>query len=133
MHLRPRLCEDLGDMRPRVRASLLALTLAWPACDGLECEGLRVDILNSDQSLRAVQLIGPDEFPGENKVLRPGEERRIVPCVRVGDRRQFRALTADGSETLAVANCVVSRSGENIRNAVARVVWDPRGLVCENW
>ena len=49
------------------------------------------------------------------------------------DRQRFRVLTADGSETLATANCVVSRSGDNIQGAVARVVWDLRGLACENW
>ena len=120
-------------MRTRFLAAILGLALCGVGCDGLECEGLRVDILNSDQSLRPVQVIGPDEFPGQEKVLAPGQQRRIVPCVRVGDRQSFRVLPADGSETLANATCVVSRSGTNIQEAVARVVWDPRGLVCENW
>jgi len=126
-----KICDEMA--RRFVPGIILALALAGAACDGLECEGLRVDILNSDQSLRAVQIIAPDEHPGEDKLLHPGEERRIVPCVRVGDRRTFRALSADGGEALAVVNCVVSRSGSNIQDAVARVVWDPRGLVCENW
>jgi hypothetical protein len=127
------LCEDLLDMRPRIPALLLTAALACAGCNGLECEGLRVDVVNSDQSLQAVQMIGPDEFPGQDKLLHPGEQRRIVPCLRVGDRQRFRVLTADGSETLATANCVVSRSGDNIQGAVARVVWDLRGLACENW
>lgn len=120
-------------MRVRTIAVIVGLALVGAGCDALECEGLRVEIVNSDQSLRPVQIIGPDEFPGQEKVLAPGQQRRIVPCVRVGDRKSFRVLTADGSETLANATCVVSRSGTNIQEAVARVVWDPRGLVCENW
>jgi hypothetical protein len=96
-----------------------------------ECGHMQVDLVNSDQSIGPVSVLVEDEQPFPEAVLESGASRRRLLCVERGDAKRFRAMR--GSDTLATANCVVSRSRYEYETTVARVVWDPRGLVCENW
>lgn len=118
--------------------SLLALLLAsWCAGCGFvqdrlrSCGHMQVDLINSDQSLGAVSILAEGEGPSAATLLEPGASRRLLLCVERGDAKRFRSLR--GGDTLAVANCVVSRARYEYEAVVARVVWDARGLSCENW
>ena len=92
---------------------------------------MQVDLLNSEQSIDPVGILADGEQPFAEAVLASGSSRSLSLCVERGDAKRFRALR--GAAVLAVANCVVSRAPYEYETAVARVVWDPRGLVCENW
>lgn len=116
--------------------SLVLAGLLGAGCDWLEdrlqtCGDMRIDLLNSQQSLAAVSILAEDEQPFPEALLASGASRRIVQCVERGDAKRFRVLR--GEETLAIANCTVSRGRYEYEAVVARVVFDPRGLVCENW
>ena len=105
-------------------------------CDFLQdrlrsCGHMQVDLLNSQQSIEPVSILAEGEQPFPEAVLASGAARRIVVCVERGDAKRFRAVR--GGDTLAIANCVVSRARYEYETTVARVVWDPRGLSCENW
>src|SRR5262245_31817044 len=119
----------------RTLATVL-LALTFTGCDWFQdrfrqCGHMQVDLLNSEQSIEPISVLVEDEqaFPGAE--LASGASRRRLLCVERGDAKRFRAMR--GSETLATANCVVSRSRYEYESTIARVVWDPRGLVCENW
>lgn len=92
---------------------------------------MQVDLLNSEQSIDPVGILAQGEQPFAEAVLASGASRRLSLCVERGDAKRFRAVR--GSAVLAVANCVVSRARYEYETTIARVVWDPRGLVCENW
>lgn len=118
--------------------TLLALALgSWCAgCSFVQdrfrsCGHLQVDLVNSDQSIDPVSILAESERPFAEAVLASGQSRRLLVCVERGDAKRFRAVR--GGDTLAVANCVVSRARDEYEASVARVVWDPRGLVCDNW
>lgn len=126
-------------MEGRARLSAVAAGLAAllaGGCDYVQdrlrsCGHLQVDLVNSEQSLGPVSLFAEGEIASAAGLLESGASRRLLLCVERGDAKRFRALR--GAETLAVANCVVSRARYEYEATVARVVWDPRGLVCENW
>jgi hypothetical protein len=127
-----------GDMTTRaLRAAAAAIcVLAASGCDWLDdrlqtCGYMRVDLTNSEQSIDPVSVLTEAEKPFPEAVLASGSSRRLEMCVERGDAKRFRAMRRD--ETLATANCVVSRHRYEYETTVARVVWDPRGLVCENW
>ena len=122
--------------RPALLTLAAAAALALTGCGWLEdrfqtCEHMQIDLQNSDQSIGPVTILADSEVDLGQGELTSGMSRRIVQCVERGDSKRFRALR--GIETLAVANCVVTRTRGQYDAVVARVVWDPRGLVCENW
>ncbi len=117
-------------------AALAVLLLAAGGCgwmdDHFDCGNQTVELLNSDQSIAPVAILFEEEsLPEREALLVSGASRRLDVCVERGDAKRFRAVR--GGETLAVANCVVSRARYEYEATVLRVVWDARGLVCENW
>jgi hypothetical protein len=115
---------------------LAGLLGTLPGCDWLndrfqECGHQTVELLNSEQSIGPVAILAEGERDSEEAVLASGASRRLELCVERGDAKRFRAVR-DGA-TLAVANCTVSRARYQYEATVLRVVWDARGLVCENW
>ena len=117
-------------------AALAALLLTTGGCDWLhdrfrECGHQTVELLNSEQSIGPVAILAEGERDSDEAVLASGASRRLELCVERGDAKRFRAVR--GGETLAVANCTVSRSRYQYEATIVRVVWDARGLVCENW
>jgi hypothetical protein len=120
--------------------SLPALTalaaLLFSGCDWVQdrfrqCGHMQVELLNSDQSIDPVAILAEGEQPSDQAVLASGTSRTLLLCVERGDAKRFRAVRGGG--TLGVANCVVSRARYEYETTVARVVWDSRGLACENW
>jgi len=116
----------------------LTLALLAPGCDWVQdrfrsCGHLQVDLANSMQTSDSVHVLAEEERAVEATLLVSGSSRRILLCVERGDAKRFRALTADGQQTLAVSNCVVSRGRYEYEAAVSRVVWYTDGLACENW
>src|SRR6185436_9282753 len=98
--------------------------------DHFECGNQTVELLNSDQAIVPVAILFEEEsLPEREALLVSGASRRLAVCVERGDAKRFRAVR--GGETLAVANCVVSRARYEFEATVVRVVWDARGLVCE--
>jgi hypothetical protein len=117
-------------------AALGSLLLAAGGCDWLhdrfrECGHQTVELLNSEQSLGPVAILVEGERDSDEALLASGASRRLELCVERGDAKRFRAVR--GGETLAVANCTVSRARYQYEATIVRVVWDARGLVCENW
>jgi len=106
------------------------------SCDSLQdrlrtCGHLQIELVNDDQAIGPVSILAEDEQPFPEAVLASGTSRRRLFCVERGDAKRFRVVR--GGDTIAVANCVVSRARYEYESTVSRVVWDPRGLVCENW
>jgi hypothetical protein len=130
-----------SSVSPRGRAgawlvgSLLS-ALAPAGCDYLEdrlitCTDLRVDLVNSRQSGSGVYIAAEGEGATPETYLDPGATRRILECVRKGDRRTYRAFR--DTELIGQATCVVSRNREALGAVVSRVEWVPGGFRCENW
>ena len=114
-----------------VLAALLLANCAWVQ-DRFRCCGhMAIALLNSELSIGPVEILAEDERESADLLLASGASRRLSLCVERGDSKRFRALRA--GETVAVSNCVVTRSRDEFESTVARVVWDARGLVCENW
>jgi hypothetical protein len=129
----------MGRMRSpaaRLLPAVVVLTLAAPACDWLDdrfktCSDLPVELRNEDAERRTASILVEDESESDATRLQPGGTRRTSVCVGRGDSKRFRALH-EGT-VLGVANCVASRAVYEYEATLARVVWDARGLVCENW
>jgi hypothetical protein len=105
-------------------------------CDWIQdrfrsCGHMSIDLVNSDQSIDPITILQESEQKAPELLLASGSSRRITQCVERGDVKRFRALRGD--TPVAVANCAVSRARYEYETTLARVVWDPRGLVCENW
>lgn len=123
----------------RVRRSLAtpllaAAALAATGCDFVEdrfktCEDAFVDLVNSPQSRRPIDIVPEDENASSETFLVPGQSRRIGYCLSKGDRKGFRAI--DQQEVLDRAICVASRS--NYEGSPAEVRWGPAGLTCSGW
>lgn len=122
--------------RPSLAAAAALAALLNPACDWVQdrfrqCGHMQVELLNSEQSIDPVGILAEGEPTSEEAVLASGASRRLSLCVERGDAKRFRAVR--GGDVLGVANCVVSRARYEYESTVARVVWDARDLVCENW
>jgi len=119
----------------RVRGAIvLAAVVAAPGCDYLKdrtktCQDIRVDIVNSQQTLAPIAIAGPGETFTSESVLASGASRTITLCVEKGDREEFRA-SLDGV-VVAVARCVVERTPDE--GGSSRVVWTLQGFLCQNW
>jgi hypothetical protein len=127
----------LGSGRAKTRSALvIVIGLLTLRCDEIQdrfrtCGHLQVDLINDDQSISPISILAEDEQPFPEAILASGASRRRLLCVERGDAKNFRAIR--GGDTIAVANCVVSRARYEYESTVSRVVWDPRGLGCENW
>lgn len=122
--------------RPSLAVAAALAALLPAGCDWVQdrfrqCGHMQVELLNSEQSIEPVGILAEGEPTSEEAVLASGASRRLSLCVERGDAKRFRAVR--GGATLAVANCVVSRARYEYESTLARVVWDARGLVCENW
>jgi hypothetical protein len=93
------------------------------------CMDTPIDLINSEQTRSAVNIVGPEEAIVPENLLQSGQSRRISLCIERGNRKRFR-VEQDGT-VLAVVNCVASFS--NYETRVLSVIWTPRGLTCENW
>jgi hypothetical protein len=115
---------------------LVASWLSLAGCDWIQdrfrtCGHVDVELQNSEQSLGPVAIMAEGEVTSDQFLLASGASRRMSLCVERGDAKRFRVVRA--GETVAQANCVVSRARNEYEFTVMRVVWDARGLVCENW
>lgn len=125
--------------RPTPRLAVLALlALPWAGCGYLEdafktCQDVPVDLVNSPQTIASFHIVTEDEAPTSANLLESGASRRIQMCLDKGYRKNFRVFRANdfSSGSLANVSCVASKS--SYESAVARVVWTPVGLRCENW
>jgi hypothetical protein len=121
----------------RPRTLLLAVALAGSACDLVDdltnrfktCEDATVVLLNSEQTLGAVNITAPGEdFTAEN-LLESGFSRRVSLCLERGDRKMFRA--GSNGQVIGTATCVAERA--RYEGVVPRVVWGPAGFSCQGW
>src|SRR5437764_1292179 len=105
-------------MRSRrfVLVAALGTLLGGTACgvfDDLDdrfksCRDTPVDLINSEQTVEEVHIVGPDEFINEDNHMKSGASRTISMCIERGDRVKFR-VERDG-DIIAMVNCVASRS-----------------------
>ncbi len=95
-----------------------------------DCTSTPVTLLNSQQTLGPIHLVGPDEVPGPGDRLSSGAARELWLCLSEGRSFEFRAID-DGGAVVGTAKCAASR--DDYLGANARVVWTPGGLRCENW
>jgi hypothetical protein len=122
--------------RNRIKAMALAGLLFLPGCDFVqdrfrECRHLQVDLENRGGSGAPVNLVLEGERYGEDNVVPWLASRRVQVCAERGDVKRFRA--GRGDQTIAIANCVVTRPTYEYEFNVARVVFDRDALDCENW
>ena len=122
--------------RPSLWTLLLPFWLSLAGCDWVDerfqtCGHVTVELQNSEQSLGPVAIMAEHEVTSDEFLLASGAARGISLCVERGDAKRFRVVRA--GETVAQANCVVSRARNEYEFTVMRVVWDARGLVCEGW
>ena len=122
--------------RNRIKAMALAGLVFLPGCDFVqdrfrECRHLRIDLENRGGSGQSVNLVLEGERFGDDNVVPWLASRRVEVCAERGDVKRFRAGRSD--QTLAIANCVVTRPTYEYETNVARVVWDRGELGCENW
>lgn len=127
--------SDRGNRR-LVKTMALAALLALPGCDWVqdrfrECRHLRIDLENRGGSGQPVNLVLEGERYANENLVPWLSSRRVEVCAERGDVKRFRAGRSD--ETLAIANCVVTRPTYEYENNVARVVFDRERLDCENW
>jgi hypothetical protein len=94
------------------------------------CTSAPVTLVNSQQTLEAVHLVGPDEIVGEGNRLTSGASRQIWLCLGEGRSYAFQAVN-DAGVVVGSAKCA---SGQDEYPGIeVRVVWTPVGLRCENW
>jgi len=125
--------------RGRRRASaivVLAVLVALPGCDWVqdrfrECRHLRIDLVNRGGSGQPVNLVLEGERYGDENLVPWLSSRRVEVCAERGDVKRFRA--GRGDQTVAIANCVVTRPTYEYEFNVVRVVFDRDALDCENW
>lgn len=123
-------------MGRQLRGAALMAVVLLAGCDWLKarlrtCHQLRVDLVNSEQTLAAVNVTVEDEGPSPGNLLASGASRRVSLCVEKGDREKFVAWR-DG-QILAEIRCPVSLSPDQVDASVARVVFGPPGFSCEGW
>jgi hypothetical protein len=120
----------------RLFAVLLAVGMLT-GCDWLQnrfktCRDIRVDLVNSEQTLGPVHVTGPSEGFSQETLLASGATRQISMCVERGDSEKFRAAT-ETFQVLGVGNCVVGQSLYNYEAITPRVTWTLYGFLCEGW
>lgn len=116
--------------------ALVGLGLLAAGCGYLDdrfktCQDTPVDLINSEQTLRAVHVLGPAESASAATLLESGQSRRTVLCLDKGQTQHFRAQLANDPQPVATVNCVVSLA--SYESARPRVIWTPVGLRCEGW
>ena len=115
---------------------LLAASLVSTSCDWLQerfktCRDVRVDLVNSQQTLGPYFIAGPDEsFDSANR-LDSGASRSLVQCLEKGDRKKFRAGTPAG-DTVGIVTCVAGKTSYE-GQPVPQVVWFNDGFDCLDW
>lgn len=95
------------------------------------CEDTSVDLINDEQTLGPIHLLGPEEAPSAQTLLQSGQARRITQCLDKGDVKRFRAQQPNETTPVATANCAASLA--SYETARPRVRWTPIGLRCESW
>ncbi len=125
-------------MRAAERWFALALVgaLCAPGCGYLQnrlktCEDTAVDLINDEQTLGPIHVLGPEEPVSSQTLLQSGQSRRITQCLDKGDVKRFRAQRPNETTPVATANCAASLA--SYETATPRVRWTPIGLRCEGW
>ncbi len=114
------------------RRLLAALTLVVTAtgCDFLEtCHDVRVNVVNSQQTIQPVNIAAPGEDFTPETLLASGASRQIVLCLDRGESVKFRA--AKDGQVLAIARCVADQS--SYEGSSVSVVWTLQGFLCQGW
>jgi len=136
--------RDMDTARGRLRrfglaaAVVVGLALAVPGCrwfDNLDdelktCHDWDVRLLNDEQTIDAVHIIGPNEGVRSDTLLDSGKSRTIVLCLDPGHDYNFRVESEDGRILAAIKCPVSSRHYDGITPTVA---WTPIGLRCIDW
>ncbi len=125
-------------LRASSAALVAAAALAFPSCNVVDdiddafktCHDWQVRLLNDEQSIGSVHIIGPEETATEETLLASGQSRSITLCLELGHEYSFRVIAKDGS-TLAAAKCAASRS--HYDGITLAVDWTPIGVRCINW
>lgn len=120
----------------RPLGALVGLAAMAAACGYLEdrfktCEDVPVDLINNDQTLGPVHVLGPGETATSETLLQSGQSRRVFMCLQKGQTQRFRAQLPDDAQPVATLNCVASLA--SYESARPRVLWTPVGLRCEDW
>jgi len=115
---------------------LVIMALPGIGCEYLEdrfktCRDTRVDLVNSDQSLAAMHIVGPNERATDATLLEPRQTRRTMQCLERGDTRKYRAIPPGQWDPVAIVNCVAANA--SYEGDVLEVVWTVRGFRCEGW
>jgi hypothetical protein len=94
------------------------------------CHDHQVLLVNDEQTIDAVHIIGPDEGVRTDTLLKSGQTRTIFLCLDLGHEYRFRVESQDERE-LAAIKCPASRHSYD--GVTPSVVWTPIGLRCVDW
>jgi hypothetical protein len=119
-------------------ATIVGLACALSSCDWLNeiddrlksCHDCEVRLVNDEQTIAPVHIIGPKEGVRTDTLLQSGQSRGLVLCLDLGHGYNFRVESEDGRE-LAAVKCPASRSSYD--GITPSVVWTPIGLRCIDW
>ena len=115
------------------RALLLFVVGALPACHYLEkyktCRDVRVELVNSQQTIAAVSIAAPGEDFTPQTLLVSGASREVILCLDKGDVVKFRA--AVNGQEVGVARCVTTQTSYEATSV--SVIWTLQGFVCQGW
>jgi hypothetical protein len=125
-------------VRASATAFLLTILLAVSGCNVVDdlaerlesCHDQDVLLLNDEQTIDAVHVLGPDEATAPTTFLQSGQSRKITQCLELGHEYPFRAVSED-LRLLASVKCPVSR--RNYDGITPTVSWTPIGFRCINW
>ena len=111
----------------------LALVAAAAGCGFFErfksCRDVRVRVVNSQQTLSAVNIAAPGEDFTPETLLESGASREIVLCLDRGESVKFRA--AKDGQVLGIARCVADQS--SYEGTSVTVLWTLQGFLCQGW
>jgi hypothetical protein len=126
----------VGARVPAGLSWVLAASVLAHGCDWLEnrfktCKDVRVDLVNSQQTLGPIHIAGPDESVTAQNRLESGDSRALVLCLERGDRKRFRAADENGN-LVGLVTCVSGKASYE-GQPTPRVVWFTTGFACEDW
>jgi len=116
---------------------LVVLLVSASACQYIsdriqDCRQVSVDLVNRPPGGPAIHLTVDDERASAANLVEGSGFRRVNLCLARGDRAWFRAVRPDG-EVVGVVACVLSLDPFQYEAERARVVWEPRGFICERF
>jgi hypothetical protein len=93
------------------------------------CRDVVVHVVNSEQTLSAVNIAIPGEDFGPQTLLQSGQTRDVILCMDRGQTAKFQA--AQNGTVLGIARCTANQS--SYEGTSVTVIWTLQGFFCQGW